>query len=61
METIRARFAFIGEPDELEECIHYIRGFAEEAMLSHTKICVEIHVDKRLPQNVQTPVMKQTC
>jgi hypothetical protein len=52
----RAWFTFIQNHENLEEALCYIKGFLEEAVLSHTKLLVEIHIPNRLPQNIKNPV-----
>ena len=46
----RAWFTLVGNSETLEEAMCFIKGFAEEAILSHNIIIVEIHIRKRLPQ-----------
>jgi len=51
----RAWFTFIGNTEEMDEALCYIRGFVEEAVLSHSKICLEIHIERGLPKDIQHP------
>jgi len=47
----RCWFTFIQNHENLEEALCYIKGFLEEAVLSNTKLLVEIHIQDKLPQH----------
>jgi len=53
MDYERAWFTLIGDAEGMEEAISYLKGFSEEAVLSHTGIKIEVWIPKRLPQDVR--------
>ena len=50
---IRAWFCKIATPDDIAEMCCYLKGMAEEAVLSGTSLTVEVWIPKWLPQLVR--------
>ena len=56
----RSWFVILKREEDIAEALSYLKGFSEEAVLSHSETIIEIWIKRKVPQDIQQPANCQT-